>query len=111
MRKRLGKVSWWIPVINAIIVGLVLWIASGLDWLDVWPDEAWIAVFVLVYGLIVLRLPVGDDHADTVSPMADKADEAEVATVITALHRPPAGQWPFLGHRYPAGARKDAASR
>ncbi len=104
MRKRISKLGWWLPVINAIVVGLILWLANDLNWRVVWPNEALIGLFVLAYVIIVLRLPVDEgDSPVTASPATDQ-DEAAQRAIIASRNTPPVPPKPFLGHRYPAGA-------
>ena len=110
MRKRLAKWVWWLPVINAGVVGLILWLVNGMSLRAVWTDEALIAAVCLVYLVAVLRLPIDAEADKSESSSTEDPDNVTYATIITDLNNPPVKPKPFLGHRYPAGARRDSAA-
>ena len=107
------KWVWWLPVINAVAVGLLLWLVSGVNAPEIWGDEAFIAAIVLVYILIVLRLPI--DTGSAIQPTSDadidddddrEAQALDVANPYALEYNPPPKPRQFLGHRYPAGANQ-----
>lgn len=102
MRKRIGKLVWWLPVINALVVGLILWMVNGLNWNAVWMNEAAIGLFILAYIVLVIQLPIEDDR---VAP-TDEQDKVTQSTVNADLVKQQQIAKPFLGHRYPAGTRR-----
>ncbi len=82
MKTRLHKLVWWIPVANAIVVGIALYLANHMNLGAALRDELLIGVFIAGYWLLVIRLPIDNHTAASPKPRA-----------------------PFLGNRYPASAR------
>lgn len=111
MRKRLSKLGWWLPVINAIVVGLILWFVNGLNWRAVWTDEVMIGAFVVAYIVIVMSLPIEDSGSETMPTTDDEEGLLAEQAVNTAAARPTVRPKPFLGHRYPGGARQNPAEK
>lgn len=58
MRKKLGKLVWWLPVANAALVGFILYVINGMRLEAVAGQESLIGVGIVGYAILIIALPV-----------------------------------------------------
>ena len=106
MRKLLQRGFWWIPVLIAVTVGLLLYFINGMSFVAVWRDEALIVGICAGYGLVLRQFPVsGVAYDDIVEPDNSMNQGAPQPAYLIGQQRK------FLGHRYPAGSRPASTTR
>ncbi|MBP8309608.1 MAG: hypothetical protein KAY46_20195 [Burkholderiaceae bacterium] len=72
MRKKFGKLMWWLPVANAALVGFVLYVINGMSLEAVAGQEALIGMGIAGYALLIVTLPVDLTSTQT------KSDDVEI---------------------------------
>ena len=72
MRKKMGKLIWWLPVANAALVGFVLYVINGMRLEAVAGQETLIGMGIAGYALLIVALPVDLTSSRT------QSDDAEI---------------------------------
>ena len=106
MRKLLQMGFWWIPVLIAVTVGLLLYFINGMSFVAVWRDEALIAGICAGYGLMLRQFPVSGVAYDDIVEPANSLNQGALQPAHLI-----GDQRKFLGHRYPAGCRPVSTAR
>lgn len=60
MRKKLGKLMWWLPVANAALVGFVLYVINGMRLEAVAGEEVLIGMGIAGYAMLMIAMPVDE---------------------------------------------------
>lgn len=71
MKKLLKKLIWFIPIIQGVLIGAMLWLAQGMQLSAVLPQWIGIVVILASYGFIIKRL----NHARQNSADKTTADQ------------------------------------
>ena len=58
MRKKLGRLGWWLPVANAALVGFVLYVINGMRLEAVAGQETLIGMGIAGYAMLMIALPI-----------------------------------------------------
>ena len=72
MRRKLGKLVWWLPVANAALVGFVLYVINGMRLEAVAGQEALIGMGIAGYAMLMIALPIDLPASQT------QSDDAEI---------------------------------
>ncbi len=56
MRKFLKRLIWFIPIVQGVLIGAMLWLAQGMQLSVVLPQWIGIVVILALYGFVLTRL-------------------------------------------------------
>ena len=64
LTKFFHQVVWWVPILNALVIAVLLW--WGHDWsiVAVWREWLTIAIVCLVYGTVIRRIQIYDNEVE-----------------------------------------------